>query len=175
MKGRCAIELAKAGDVAALPNVERLAGSLFVGLGVADAVLHETTPLATLAEAQAQARLWVARGAAGEPIGFALVDLVDGAPHLAEMDVLPEHGGRGVGRALLEAVCQQAARGGHPSVTLTTFRDVPWNAPFYARAGFRELAPAELGRGLTAILRDEAARGLDPARRVAMRRDLTLT
>jgi hypothetical protein len=24
----------------------------------------------------------------------------------------------------------------YPAVTLTTFRDVPWNAPFYTRLGF---------------------------------------
>jgi len=166
-----AIELARPGDVGALPAVEREAGSLFAGLGVADPVLGETTPLATLAAAQAEGRLWVAR-AGGKPIGFALVDLVDGAPHLAEIDVLPAHGARGVGRALLEAVCRQAAEAGHPVLTLTTFREVPWNAPFYARAGFRELAASELGPGMVEILRDEARRGLDPARRVAMRRDL---
>jgi GNAT superfamily N-acetyltransferase len=168
----CAIELASAGDVAVLPAIELRAASLFAGLGVADAVLGEKTPLRVLRAAQAAGRLWVARNAAGEPIGFALVDLVDGAPHLVEMDVLPDQAGRGVGRALLDAVCRQAAASGHRTLTLTTFREVPWNAPFYARAGFREIAPAELGPGLIAVLRDEAERGLDPARRVAMRRQL---
>jgi GNAT superfamily N-acetyltransferase len=167
-----AIELARARDVAALPAIERLAAVLFGGLGAASAVPSETTPLEKLAAAQAAGRIWVARTPQGEPIGFALVEIVDGEPHLGEMDVLPAHGRRGVGRALLEAVCDQAVEGGHRSVTLTTFRDVAWNAPFYARAGFRALADGELGPGLRAILRDEAARGLDPARRVAMRRDL---
>jgi GNAT superfamily N-acetyltransferase len=167
-----AIELASPGDVAALPAIEREAGSLFGGLHVADSVLAETTPLAVLAKAQADGRLWIARARGGAPVGFALVDVVDGSPHLAEMDVLPAHGQRGIGRALLEAVCAQAAAAGHGELTLTTFRDVPWNAPFYARAGFRELAATELGPGLAAILRAEARRGLDPARRVAMRRSL---
>jgi GNAT superfamily N-acetyltransferase len=167
-----AIELARSGDVAALPDVERDAAALFGGLQVADSVLAETTPLAVLAKAQAEERLWIARDRDGAPVGFALVDVVDGSPHLAEMDVLPAHGQRGIGRALLEAVCAQAAVAGHRTLTLTTFRDVPWNAPFYARAGFRELAAPELGPGLAAILRDEARRGLDPARRVAMRRTL---
>lgn len=54
-------------------------------------------------------------------------------------------------------------------MTLTTFRDVPWNAPFYARAGFRELAAAELSPELAELVREEAARGLDPERRVVMR------
>jgi GNAT superfamily N-acetyltransferase len=174
VSGACTIELAGPADVAALPAVELRAASLFAGLGVADAVLNEATPLRTLAAAQAEGRLWIARSAAGEPVGFALVERVDGVPHLSEMDVLPDYGGRGVGRALLEAVSRQAAAAGHRALTLTTFRDVPWNAPFYARAGFRELAPAELGPGLAAILRGEAERGLDPAKRVAMRRPLAL-
>ena len=72
----------------------------------------------------------------------------------------------------MEAVIAWANRAGHPAVTLTTFRDIPWNAPFYARAGFRVLASAELGPGLAALVRDEAARGLDPSERVVMRRDL---
>ena len=61
---------------------------------------------------------------------------------------------------------------GHAFVTLTTFRDVPWNAPFYARAGFRALANHEIGPGLAEVMRQEAARGLDPVTRVAMRRAL---
>lgn len=172
MSGPYAIELARPGDVAALPAIEREAAALFGGLHVAASVLAETTPVEVLAKAQAEGRLWIARARNGAPVGFALVDAVDGCPHLAEMDVVPAHGQRGIGRALLEAVCGQAAAAGHGALTLTTFRDVRWNAPFYARAGFRELATAELGPGLAAILRDEARRGLDPARRVAMRRQL---
>ena len=67
------------------------------------------------------------------------------------------------------------ARGaGHRAVTLTTFRDIPWNAPFYESAGFRPLGAPEVGPGLAAIVRDEAARGLDPGQRLAMRRELAI-
>jgi GNAT superfamily N-acetyltransferase len=55
-------------------------------------------------------------------------------------------------------------------VTLTTFRDVPWNGPFYERLGFRVVAGAELSAALRAIADDETRRGLDPSRRVAMER-----
>jgi hypothetical protein len=55
------------------------------------------------------------------------------------------------------------------SLTLTTFRHVPFNAPFYARRGFAEIPAHEQGPELVAQLADEARRGLDPARRVAMR------
>ena len=61
---------------------------------------------------------------------------------------------------------------GVPALTLTTFTDVPWNAPYYVRCGFRILADAQLTPGLRAIRDREAAHGLDRWPRVCMRRDL---
>ena len=105
----------------------------------------------------------------GQVAGVACVDLHDGAWHLAQMSVHPSAQRRGVGSALLLDVVARAAAAGASAVTLTTFRDVPWNMPFYARLGFVEIPPAELDDDLVATLRDEAARGLVPERRVAMR------
>jgi GNAT superfamily N-acetyltransferase len=166
------IEPARAEDLAKLAGIELEANTLFEGRGLAGVVADDATSLAELSHAHAAGLLWVARAPDGEPIGFALLEFVDGQPHLEEIDVHPAHGRRGVGRALLEAVLAWARGAGHHAVTLTTFRDVPWNAPFYARMGFRTLAPAELAPGLAALVRDEAARGLDPAQRVVMRREL---
>ncbi len=84
----------------------------------------------------------------------------------------PDHGRRGVGARLVSAVCEWAARERYAWVTLTTFRDVPWNRPFYERLGFRVIPSAEASPALSSILQDEAQRGLDPARRVAMRREV---
>jgi GNAT superfamily N-acetyltransferase len=167
-----AIEPAREDDLPKLRRVELAANVLFAGHAVAGVVAGDATGLDELAHARAAGLLWVARAADGEPIGFALCELVDGAVHLEEIDVDPAHGRRGVGRALLAAVIAWSERAGHPAVTLTTFREIPWNAPFYARAGFRTLAAGELGPGLAALVREEAARGLDPSERVAMRLDL---
>ena len=163
------------GDLAKLPALEQAANELFLGRGLAGVKQEDATSLEELTQAHAQGLLWVAREPGGEPIGFALLDVVDGAIHLEEIDVHPAHGRCGVGRALLEAVCEWAGRAGHRAVTLTTFRGIPWNEPFYASAGFRALAPHEFGPGLAAVVRDETARGLDPAQRVTMRRDLAST
>lgn len=163
------IAVAEPEHVAALPAIERAAAALFSRADLPVAVAAETTPLAELAAAQRIGRLWVALGPDGAPVGFAIVEMVDELPHIDEIDVHPEHGGRGVGRALLRAVLDAARTEGYCAVTLTTFSHVPWNGPFYARMGFRTLATDELTPGLAAILADEAARGLDPARRVAMR------
>src|SRR5262249_5227717 len=137
-------------------------------------ILQDETSLDELRAAQQAGLLWIARVDTYGLVGFALVEIVDGQPHLEEIDVCPAYGRRGVGRALIEDVCSWAAGAGYACLTLTTFRDIPWNAPFYARAGFRSLEPAELTPGLAAIVRDEASRGLDPTRRLVMRRNLSI-
>ena len=110
--------------------------------------------------------------ASGNPaVGFASVEVIDGAAHIWQLSVDPAFGRQGRGRALVERVCEWARGQGLDSVTLTTFRDVPWNAPFYARMGFEiEAAPSP---GLAAIRREEVEGGDDDhGPRVAMRKDL---
>jgi len=161
------VALAEPEDVAALPAIELTAATLLQG-HAPRAVLEEATDVGELRAAQAAGRLWVAR-ADEVPVGFAYaVLLVDGSAHLDEVDVHPAHGRRGLGAALVRAACAWSAGAGHPRLTLTTFRDVPWNMPFYARLGFREIPPARLTPALAAIVADETARGLDPARRTVM-------
>src|SRR5271165_3964159 len=82
------------------------------------------------------ARSAVVLVAGDPPVGFASVEIVDGLAHLWQLSVRPSHGRRGVGTALVEAVCQWAGSQGYEAVTLTTYRDVPWNGPFYRRLGF---------------------------------------
>jgi GNAT superfamily N-acetyltransferase len=168
---RYQIRLARAADVAALPGIERAAGELFRG-HVPEALLDDVFDEDEHEQARAEGRLWVA--AHGEtPVGFAVAELLaPGVAHLEEVDVLPAHHRRGLGARLVREVCAWAARGGHRELTLTTFRDLPWNMPFYARLGFVEVPPAELHPEVAAVFRAEAARGLDPARRVVMRRAL---
>lgn len=75
-------------------------------------------------------------------IAFVHVLELDQTAHLEQLSVLPEHGRRGYGRALVEAAKNEARRRGYQSLSLRTYADVPWNAPFYARAGFVETRPA---------------------------------
>lgn len=102
-------------------------------------------------------------------MGFAMVIMIAGGrPHLLEMDVLPEHGRRGVGAALLRTVCDWVAEGGYEEITLTTFRKVAWNMPFYSRFGFVEVPFEQQGPELRSIVEGERARGLDSTQRVVM-------
>ena len=94
------------------------------------------------------------------------------AMYVEEMDVLPTHGRRGLGARLLGRVCTWAEAQGHAAVTLSTFRDVPWNGPFYRKHGFRDLEPAEWTPGMRAIREKEAQHGLHVEARVFMRREL---
>jgi GNAT superfamily N-acetyltransferase len=164
---------ARPADVRRLAAVELAAARLLAG-HAPPSVLGETTAVQDLARAQAEGRLWVAL-ADDQPVGFAHVELIEpAAAHLQEIDVHPDHGRRGLGRRLVTTVCEWARDVGRRSVTLTSFRDVPWNMPFYARLGFEEIPAGDLSPALASVLRDEARRGLDPTRRVAMRRRLDL-
>ncbi len=168
------VEPAQATDLEHLPAIERAAVSLFAPGQIPDGLRTDVTPIEELRAAHDAGLLWVARASTELVVGFALVDLLAGGPHLEEIDVHPDHGRRGVGRALVEAVLDWAWAAGHRAVTLTTFRDVAWNAPFYQRLGFRVLARSELTAELDAIVGNERARGLDPGRRVVMRCDLRI-
>jgi GNAT superfamily N-acetyltransferase len=161
------IVLARPYDVPALPAIERAAARLFEGL-VPESLMEETSDVAELAAAQAAGLLWVAL-VDDVPVGFAhLVLREDGVPHLEEIDVHPAHGRRGIGAALVRAVLAWAAESGHREVTLTTFRDVAWNAPFYTRLGFAIVEREHWPPAIATIVAGEAARGLDPSTRVVM-------
>lgn len=162
------IRLAGPQHVAQLPDIERAAASRF-GDSLPESVLSHVTPVESLIAAQQSGLLWVALEPGGDPVGFAVASVDDSRVHLEELDVLPAHGRRGVGSALVGAVVDYALGQGCHEVTLTTFRDVPWNAPFYTRLGFELVPEDELGHDLGRRLSDEAELGLERSRRVAMR------
>jgi GNAT superfamily N-acetyltransferase len=152
-----------------LRDIERAAGQLFAEVGFGEIAAHEPESAEALAEYLHDGRAWVITDT-DVPVGYAVVDIVDGLAHLEQLSVLPNHGRKGLGAALLEHVCDWAGRQQFDAVTLTTFRDIPWNAPFYARHGFRIIDESELGAELRELRALEATHGLDPALRVCMRR-----
>ncbi len=156
-------------DGPALQQIERRAGERFREIGRPEIADDEPATLGELAAYAIEGRAWVALDDHGSPIGYVLVDPVDGQAHVEQISVLPDHQGRGVGRALLGAVRRWAVEAGMAGLTLTTFRDVAWNAPLYRHLGFVELTEPEIGPELRALRAAEAAHGLDPAERVCMR------
>lgn len=154
--------------------MERAAGALFRTIDdpAVAAVADDPPPdAADLADAA-----WVVVAEVdGSVAGYARVELVDDQAHLEQLSVLPDLGRQGIGTALIEAVVEWARDRGDEAVTLTTFRDVPFNAPLYGRRGFVELPPAAWSRELRDLVAEEAGHGLDPARRVVMRRAVDRT
>jgi GNAT superfamily N-acetyltransferase len=171
--GYGSIRAARADELERVQTIENEAGELFAQLGMVGADDVPPVSLARLEAARRDGRLVVVTDAEDLAIGFALVETVDGEPHLKELDVLPDHGRRGLGRRLVAHVVGRARAAGAPGLSLTTYRDVPWNGPFYLRLGFRELADEALGPELSAVRRREREAGLDDAGpRIAMRLEL---
>jgi GNAT superfamily N-acetyltransferase len=163
------ITRARPSDPPLLPAIELAAATLLAG-HAPESVLIETTSLEVLKDSQRNGHLWVAL-ADDVPVGFAHIKVLEpDVAHLEEVDVHPGHGRRGIGTRLIVAVCAWAATAGYQSVTLITFRDLRWNMPFYERLGFEAIPPEALSPAMLSVIRDETRRGLDPARRVAMRR-----
>jgi GNAT superfamily N-acetyltransferase len=166
-----------ADDVALLPSVERRAVRQFDAwlneTGLTPAVLDDVSSVEELEDARRKGQLWVATLPDGEVAGFAQAVILDGVAHLDEIDVVPEHGRKGIGSRLVDVVCRWAQESGYAKVTLSTFSDVPWNRPFYEKRGFRVVESAHLPPEHLALIAAERSRGLCTDRRVIMERDLT--
>jgi len=164
------IRSAEVADGEALIEIELAAGERFREVGMPEIADDDPGSVDELAEYANDGRSWVAVDDIGTPVGYVLVDLVDGNAHIEQVSVVPSAQGTGVGRALIEHVAGWARARDAAALTLTTFRDVPWNAPLYAHLGFRVLTEPELGPELRALRATEAVHGLDPATRVCMLR-----
>ncbi len=159
-------------DLPALPEIERGAATLFFDrieeLGLSPEKLAQNTSDDHFLRAQEEGHLWVAAEESDQLVGFVMVRMVDRLAHLKEVDVLPAHGRRGIGKGLVLTVCSWAKDRGIPAVTLSTFRDVPWNAPFYMKLGFEVVSPADISPGHEELMLREKERGLRPDLRVLM-------
>jgi 4-diphosphocytidyl-2-C-methyl-D-erythritol kinase len=163
------ITRARRKDLPRLAAIEFAAAELLTG-HAPDSILKENTSPEELRHAQSHGHLWVAL-VKDVPVGFAHVEILEPfVDHLKEIDVDPEPGRRGIGAKLVMTICEWAHSAGYAFLTLTTFGDIPWNMPFYAKPGFLEIDSEELSSPLRPVVEDEARRGLDRAHRVVMRR-----
>lgn len=166
------VRLAVQEDLSFLPELEKVAGLRFkpysADLSLTEEMYDDVTPMATFEEAQRNEHLWVVAAPTRDIAGFALVTIVGDYVHLHELDVLPSHSRQGFGTALLSTVCAWARDARYRGVTLRTFRDVPWNAPFYARHGFRVVNASVLSPAHRELEADEHDHGLRAELRVTM-------
>jgi GNAT superfamily N-acetyltransferase len=163
------VRAARPDDLALLVGIERAAGEMFRSLGmdlVADDDPGSPSELAPYAE---DGRAFVAADARDRPVGYLLIDVIDGAAHVEQVSVHHDYARKGVGRTLIEQAATWARAHGLDSLTLTTYVEVPWNGPYYERLGFRYLTVEEETPGLRAIRSHERASGLDAWPRACMR------
>jgi len=165
------LRLARIQDIADMRRIEVAAGEHFRALGM-DLVADDDPPSeGELSSYIASDRSWVAV-VEDRPVGYLTFDHVDGQWHIEQVSVEPEHAGHGLGRQLIERVADLAAAAGVRALTLTTYRDVPWNAPYYERLGFHEIPETAWTPGLRALRDREIKHGLDAWPRLCMRREL---
>jgi ribosomal protein S18 acetylase RimI-like enzyme len=166
------IRLARKDDLAIIREIEAAAGRLFLKTDFPSIAEDEPMSLATLSRYQSEDQVRVAVNRQDFPIGFAVTGMVDGLVHLHELSIHPDYARRGIGRDLILAVCSMAKDLGKSAVTLSTFREIPWNAPYYERLGFRILSDPELTDGLRHLKVVEARLGLPLDHRVFMCKEL---
>ncbi|WP_374470472.1 GNAT family N-acetyltransferase [Phenylobacterium sp.] len=159
------IRFAREDDLPRLPVIEQSAAQAFRALEVPYfELISQLGPVDTWRPALEAGTLWVADDGDG-PVGFLAATREGDRLHIDEFDVMQDQQGRGLGRRMMGAVIAWARREGVARLTLTTFSNIAWNAPFYTSFGFRPLGD-DMPEDLRAILAREAARGLPD--RVAM-------
>ncbi|MCA8293442.1 GNAT family N-acetyltransferase [Burkholderia sp. AU30198] len=157
-------------DAAAMAAVEVAAAQRFREIGMTHIAEAEPTDTTAVLVRIDGGRAYVAVDARGACVGFAFYRLLDAQRlYLEELDVAPSHAGQRIGARLIEQVTARAAQEGIAEVVLSTFRDAPWNAPYYARLGFSIVDDATLDDTLRAIRAHHVALGLDETQRVFMR------
>jgi len=166
------IRLATVAELPKLQDIERAAAALFLQTDYACMADADLTPFDLLCQQCQKALVWVAARADDQPVGFVITLPLDGRLYLQEIDVHPSYGRRGLGTRLILAVSEWAKRNGYNALTLSTFREVPWNAPFYARLGFVVIEETQLSPGLRDVREEEASHGLPIKDRVCMQLDL---
>lgn len=170
--GNARIRPAARADLGTLGDIERASGQQYREYGLDHVADDEPAPIEVLARYANDGRAWVAVDHSDQPIGYIIVDIIDGCGHIEQVSVAPDHQGQGIGRGLVEQVESWAISRSLPSITLTTFDHVRWNRPLYAHLGFRVLSQNEITPGVRRVREVEANHGLDPGLRVVMRLDL---
>jgi GNAT superfamily N-acetyltransferase len=152
------LRLARPDDAEAMPAIERAAADLFAqDPDLAGLDPDDTWTPEELARLIRKGHCLVAH--VGEDMaGFLVAEPFRRELHIWEMDVHPRFQQRGIGAGLVRAAQIDARNTGFKALTLTTFRDLAWNAPFYTRLGFEEVTALDAHPRLAGELPTGAAR-----------------
>ena len=161
---------ARLADIPRMQEIEDDAGELFAGWNLVNFEDLATVGMSDHVEA-IEAGLSIIADVDGRAVGFAMGALYSEDAYLHELDVERAGQRKGLGAALVWAFVKAARDKGARTVYLSTFREPPWNAPFYARLGFREVKREDYLPWMRAIEIQQAL-FLDLSTRVFMRMDL---
>lgn len=161
------IRLATQADVPLLDGIEAVAGTIFPPMSLPENILAERVPNDVFMKAISQGRLLVAVDSTQSPVGFAFWQDIESSALLSLIEVDPRYGKKGLGTALVVAIIEQVAKDCFSYLYLTTFLNIPWNAPFYQKLGFTLIDDAEQPKWIKDILIEEYSKGLN--NRIAMR------
>jgi predicted N-acetyltransferase YhbS len=162
------IRSARMEELNLLADIERSAAILFSDTPYSFLVGAEPLPLNFIEQQFQLGQVWVAVDRNDVVVGYAIARDLENTLYLQQIDVDPNHGRRGIGSRLVSKVCSWAKLHSYHVVSLSTFRDIPWNAPFYAKMGFRPLNEYELTPGFQQLRLKEAEVGLTISERVIM-------
>ena len=147
-------------DAIKLPVIEQSAGQLFSTLEDLKWISEsDVQGVETHLEFINQHDHWVAVNHDNEPVGFIMTQTLPDSLFIHELSVSQDWQNNGIGKLLIQKVKDEAKARKFDAVTLTTFRHVPWNAPYYQRLGFSILPENEVPHSLQEILDDEVERG----------------
>lgn len=180
------IQRARPGQALArrLLAIEYACSHSFLFVGLSRVAWRPLPSLASYRKALSEERVWVGGLAPSDPsnghssqrlgpLGFCLATGSGQDLHIDEIDVLPSWQNQGLASALLQHLADEARAQGLRRLTLTTFVDVPWNAPFYARRGFVRIAPDAGNPSVAREWQRLIDKGIDARSRCAMALDLT--
>lgn len=184
MPEKYCIRLARKGDMKAIKEIELRAATRFKGTGLIDDLLDHHFDQEILKQLIAESLVWVAeevpsnqlqdeaKPALSGPVGFAIASVLGPIAYLEELAVLSNHGRQGLGRRLVETVAEWARASNFPHLSLSTFVNIPWNAPFYTTLGFEKLPQNRLEKELQEVHILEQKLGLPVDQRTFMRLNL---
>jgi len=155
-------------EINILPQLELEAAELFRETKHAASIPAAPASLENFREAREAGLLLIAVLPQGITSGFALAEIIDLGIRLAGVDVLPRFGKNGIGAALVKSIISLAEEKKHKYLTLTTFKHVPWNAPFYKKLGFRVMNSEEFTPDILSIVQQEYKQCLLPEERCLM-------
>lgn len=164
-----ALRPARSYEIETVRALERASAQRFLGL--MDALAGDEPTSAEVLAARIEAGGLVVAVDGERLVGFVMFRPVEDRAYVEQVDVLPAFAGRRIGAALLDAVAERAKTAELAGLSLSTFREIPWNAPYYRRLGFADVADDTLTPGMLAIRAEHITRGLDEAARVFMVRD----